>query len=44
MSLQRISALTVPEGDGVTVRRLMPVHGLRNFDVVMTKQAMWHWI
>lgn len=25
-------ALTVPEGDGVTVKRLMPVHGLRNFD------------
>ena len=25
-------ALEVPEGDGVTVRRLMPVHGLRNAD------------
>jgi len=27
-----VKALEVPEGDGVTVRRLMPVHGLRNFD------------
>jgi len=26
------SAITVPEGDGVTVKRLMPVGGLRNFD------------
>ncbi|MFQ5582753.1 MAG: pirin family protein [Mariprofundaceae bacterium] len=25
-------AMEVPEGDGVTVKRLMPVHGLRNFD------------
>jgi len=25
-------AITVPEGDGVTVKRLMPVHGMRNFD------------
>jgi redox-sensitive bicupin YhaK (pirin superfamily) len=25
-------ALTVPEGAGVTVRRLMPVHGMLNFD------------
>jgi hypothetical protein len=32
MSLQRIAARTVPEGDGLTVRRLMPVHGLRHFD------------
>lgn len=24
--------MVVPEGDGVTVKRLMPVHGLRNFD------------
>ncbi len=24
--------ITVPEGDGVTVKRLMPVHGMRNFD------------
>ncbi len=27
-----IKALEVPEGDGVTVKRLMPVHGMRNFD------------
>jgi len=26
------TALSVPEGDGVTVKRLMPIHGLRNFD------------
>jgi len=25
-------ATTVPEGDGVTVKRLMPIHGMRNFD------------
>jgi len=25
-------AITVPEGDGVAVKRLMPVHGMRNFD------------
>ncbi|MDQ6958393.1 MAG: pirin family protein [Mariprofundaceae bacterium] len=25
-------AITVPEGDGVSVKRLMPVHGMRNFD------------
>jgi len=25
-------AITVPEGAGVTVKRLMPVHGMRNFD------------
>jgi len=27
-----VKALTVPEGDGVLVKRLMPVHGLMNFD------------
>jgi len=27
-----MQALTVPEGDGVIVKRLMPVHGMRNFD------------
>jgi len=27
-----VKALTVPEGDGVVVKRLMPVHGLMNFD------------
>ena len=27
-----IKATEVPEGDGVTVKRLMPVHGMRNFD------------
>lgn len=32
MSIQRVSALTVPEGDGVTVKRLMPLAGMRNFD------------
>jgi len=30
--LKIVQALTVPEGDGVTVKRLMPVHGLMNFD------------
>jgi len=25
-------AIQVPEGDGVAVKRLMPVHGMRNFD------------
>jgi hypothetical protein len=30
--LIRMPALTVPEGDGVTVKRLMPIHGMRNFD------------
>lgn len=28
----RMQAQTVPEGDGVTVKRLMPIHGMRNFD------------
>ena len=32
MSITMHSAITVPEGDGVTVKRLMPVGGLRNFD------------
>ncbi len=32
MSVTIHSAINVPEGDGVTVKRLMPVHGLRNFD------------
>jgi len=32
MSIQLHHAQQVPEGDGITVRRLMPVHGLRNFD------------
>jgi len=32
MSITIHSAINVPEGDGVTVKRLMPVHGLRNFD------------
>ncbi|WP_018293902.1 pirin family protein [Mariprofundus ferrooxydans] len=32
MSIRIISSITVPEGDGVIVRRLMPVAGLRNFD------------
>ena len=32
MSISIHSASTVPEGDGVTVKRLMPVAGLRNFD------------
>jgi len=32
MSIIIHSAITVPEGDGVTVKRLMPVHGLRHFD------------
>ncbi len=27
-----VQAITVPEGDGVVVKRLMPVHGLLNFD------------
>ncbi len=30
--MKKITALTVPEGDGVVVKRLMPVHGLMNFD------------
>jgi len=32
MSIAIHSAITVPEGDSVTVKRLMPVHGLRNCD------------
>jgi len=32
MSISIHSAITVPEGDSVTVKRLMPVAGLRNFD------------
>jgi len=32
MSITIQSAITVPEGDGVSVKRLMPVAGLRNFD------------
>lgn len=30
--MKKVKALTVPEGDGVVVKRLMPVHGLMNFD------------
>jgi len=30
--MKKMKALTVPEGDGVVVQRLMPVHGLMNFD------------
>jgi len=32
MSINIVSALSVPEGDGVTVKRLMPVAGRMNFD------------
>jgi len=32
MSIQLHTALQVPEGDNITVKRLMPVGGLRNFD------------
>lgn len=32
MSIEIHSAITVPEGDGITVKRVMPVTGLRNFD------------
>jgi len=32
MSITIVSSISVPEGDGVMVRRLMPVAGLRNFD------------
>jgi len=32
MSITVHSAMTVPEGDGVTVNRLLPVHGRMNFD------------
>jgi len=30
--MKKVQALTVPEGDGLVVKRLMPVHGLMNFD------------
>ena len=30
--MKKVKALTVPEGDGVVVKRLMPVHGLMNYD------------
>ncbi len=30
--MKKVTAITVPEGDGVVVKRLMPVHGLLNFD------------
>ena len=32
MSIAIVNSITVPEGDGVTVKRLMPAAGLRNFD------------
>ncbi len=32
MSISIVSAMNVPEGDGVTVKRLMPVAGRMNFD------------
>ena len=32
MSIRLQPAATVPEGDGVLVKRLMPVHGLLNLD------------
>ncbi|MDX8407793.1 MAG: pirin family protein [Mariprofundaceae bacterium] len=32
MSIKLHQAMLTPEGDGVSVKRLMPVHGLRNFD------------
>ncbi len=32
MSITIHPAINVPEGDGVTVKRLMPRHGLRNYD------------
>jgi len=32
MSIEVRTALQVPEGDGVTVKRLMPVHGFLNYD------------
>ncbi|HID37865.1 MAG TPA: pirin family protein [Ghiorsea sp.] len=31
-NMKKVNALTVPEGDGVVVNRLMPVHSLMNFD------------
>jgi len=30
--MKKVKALNVPEGDGLVVKRLMPVHGLMNFD------------
>ena len=32
MNIMIVNSVTVPEGDGVLVKRLMPVHGLRNYD------------
>jgi len=32
MSIQQVESMTVPEGDSITVRRLMPLPSLRNFD------------
>jgi len=32
MSIQHVQAQVVPEGDGLSVKRLMPVIGLHNFD------------
>ena len=32
MSITIVNSIMVPEGDGVTVKRLMPVAGLRNYD------------
>jgi len=32
MSITVVNSISVPEGDGVTVKRLMPVAGLRNYD------------
>ncbi len=32
MSITIHPAITVPEGDGVTVKRLMPVHGMQHYD------------
>lgn len=32
MTITLHQAVSVPEGDGVTVKRLMPVHGMRNYD------------
>ncbi|ATX78937.1 hypothetical protein Ga0123461_0500 [Mariprofundus aestuarium] len=32
MSITIVQSTSVPEGDGVTVKRLMPLAGLRNFD------------
>jgi len=30
--MKKVTALTVPEGDGVTVKRLMPLRGFMNYD------------